>query len=223
MSKHPEHSPGPGAHEQQTGAENTESSQTETASSQPAPAGSPAETGCADAAVDAQAKIGVLEAEKADLNDKYLRKAAEFENYRKRMIKEKEDTRIYANTEILVDLVSLLDDFDRAIQSSEAGKDFKVLHDGISMIQKAFLAKLESRYGLKRYESVGEAFDPARHEAIMAEQRADIDQDMVIEDFMKGYCLHDRIIRPAKVKVATPAPQSGSPQSGSPPELASGA
>jgi molecular chaperone GrpE len=215
MSKHPEHSPGADPEANQEAPKDAESPQSQT-SSKPAEtaeagAGESAAKAEASGCVDLQAKVELLEAEKAELNDKFLRKAAEFENYRKRMIKEKEDTRIYANTELLVDLVSLLDDFDRAIQSSEAGQDFKVLHDGISMIQKAFLGKLEGRYGLKRYDSSGEAFDPARHEAVMAEQRADIDQAIVIEDFMKGYCLHDRIIRPAKVKVATPLKQEGPP------------
>jgi molecular chaperone GrpE len=187
----------------QTSTEN----QSEDSKQEPGSSGSeaPAEPKPAE---DYPAKISALEAEKAELNDKFLRKAAEFENYRKRMIKEKEDTRIYANTELLVDLVSLLDDFDRAIQSSEAGKDFKTLHDGISMIQKAFLAKLEGRYGLTRYDSQGQEFDPSRHEAVMAEQRDDIDHATVIDDFMKGYCLHDRVIRPAKVRVAMPSAQS---------------
>jgi molecular chaperone GrpE len=220
MSKHSEHSPETSTDEHHAEAEKAESPQNVspdgiTAGAETAP--DPAkEAGGAANGIDLLAKLDSLEAEKAELNDRYLRKAAEFENYRKRMIKEKEDTRIYANTELLVDLVSLIDDFDRAIQSSEAGQDFKVLHDGISMIQKSFLTKLEGRYGLKRYDSAGEAFDPARHEAVMAEQRADIDQAVVIEDFMKGYCLHDRIIRPAKVKVAMPAKQDGPPPDGAP-------
>ncbi len=153
----------------------------------------------------AMAELASAKAENADLNDRFLRKVADLENYRKRMAREMEDVRLYANTEILLDLVSLLDDFDRAIQSSEAGKEWKGLHDGVQMIQKAFLGKLESRYGLKRFDSAGEPFDPTRHEALMAEKRADIEAPLVIEDFMKGYCLHERVIRPAKVKVAMPA------------------
>jgi molecular chaperone GrpE len=167
--------------------------------------------------LDPQTQISELEGQIADLNDKFLRKAADFENLRKRTIKEKEEARLYATTELLVDLVSLLDDFDRAIQSSETGKDWKSLHDGVSMIQKAFLGKLEGRYGLKRYDSAGEPFDPARHEALMAEQREGLEAPVVIEDFMKGYILHDRIIRPAKVKVAMPAQSAAtrdSPDSG---------
>jgi molecular chaperone GrpE (heat shock protein) len=96
-----------------------------------------------DAEIDLSARIASLEAELADLNDRHLRKVADLENYRKRMAREMEDIRLYANTEILLDLVSLLDDFDRAIQSSETGKDWKSLHDGVIMIQRAFLSKLE--------------------------------------------------------------------------------
>jgi molecular chaperone GrpE len=150
------------------------------------------------------AKVQALEAEKIDLNDKYLRKAADFENYRKRMIKEKEDTRLYANTELLVDLVALLDDFDRAIQSSEKVQDFKGLHDGVSMIQKAFLSKLEGRYGLKTFAAEGDAFDPTFHEALSAEQCPGLDQATVKDVFLKGYKLHERVIRPAKVMVKMP-------------------
>jgi molecular chaperone GrpE len=158
-----------------------------------------------DAEIDSSARIVSLEAELADLGDRHLRKVADLENYRKRMAREMEELRLYANTEILLDLVSLLDDFDRAIQSSETGKDWKGLHDGVLMIQKAFLSKLEGRYGLKRFDSAGEAFDPGRHEALMAEKRDGVESPVVAEDFLKGYELHGRVIRPAKVKVAMPA------------------
>jgi molecular chaperone GrpE len=158
-----------------------------------------------DAEIDLSARIASLEAELADLNDRHLRKVADLENYRKRMAREMEDIRLYANTEILLDLVSLLDDFDRAIQSSETGKDWKSLHDGVIMIQRAFLSKLEGRYGLKRFDSAGEPFDPGRHEALMAEKRDDVESPVVAEDFLKGYVLHGRVIRPAKVKVTMPA------------------
>ncbi len=167
----------------------------------------------------ARAELASAKAENADLNDRFLRKVADLENYRKRMAREMEDVRLYANTEILLDLVSLLDDFDRAIQSSEAGKEWKGLHDGVQMIQKAFLGKLESRYGLKRFDSVGEPFDPTRHEALMAEKRSDVESPVVLEDFMKGYCLHERVIRPAKVKVAMPAAGgSGEAEAGAAPQ-----
>lgn len=174
-----------------------------------APEGAPAEPPGAAASQDPAERIKALEAEKAELDDRYLRKVADYENFRKRMFKEKEDARLYATTELLVDLVSLLDDFDRAIASSESGQDWKSLHDGVQIIQKAFLSKLEGRYGLKRFDSSGQPFDPERHEAMMMEKREGLDQEMVIEEFMKGYALHDRIIRPAKVKVAMPLDASG--------------
>ncbi len=173
----------------------------------PAEGGSPA----GGASGDPAGLLKKLEAERAEFEDKYLRKVADYENFRKRMFKEKEDARLYATTELLVDLVSLLDDFDRAIASSEAGTDWKSLHDGVQMIQKAFLAKLEGRYGLKRYDPSGEEFDPERHEAMMMEKRDGLESSVVAECFMKGYALHDRIIRPAKVKVAMPADGGGAP------------
>lgn len=192
---HSKKNPEPGAEELQSG--------TETPTNSPE-AASPAEKSPAD-------RVKELEALNAELEDKYLRKAADFENFRKRMFKEKEEARLYATTELLVDLVSLLDDFDRAIASSESGKDWKTLHDGVQMIQKAFLGKLEGRYGLKRFDSCGEPFDPARHEAMLMERQEGLDQAIVKEEFMKGYALHERVIRPAKVKVAMPPEGSSAP------------
>jgi molecular chaperone GrpE len=160
------------------------------------------------------AKIKELEAQNADLNDKYLRKAADFDNYRKRMVKEKEDARLYANSELLVDLVSLLDDFERAIQSSEQGKDFNTLNDGVKMIRDAFLSKLEGRYGLKTYAAAGDEFDPMSHEALSAEQSEDIEVAVVKDVYLKGYRLHDRVIRAAKVAVKMPAAKIAPPENG---------
>lgn len=210
MPKHPEQSPGTDPDDIQPSTGPNAAPQPEQADAS-APGAQPSEPDAKGKAGELQARIDILETEKAELSDRFLRKAAEFENYRKRTIKEKEEARLYANTELLVELIGLLDDFDRAIQSAEVGQDFKALHEGVSMIQKAFLNKLEGRYGLKRFESAGEPFDPARHEAVMAESRPDIDEAVVIEDFMKGYALHDRIIRPAKVKVAMPLKQDGPP------------
>jgi molecular chaperone GrpE len=160
-------------------------------------------------AADPAARVASLEAELAELNDRYLRKMADFENLRKRVAKEKEEIRLYANTELLLDLIGLLDDFDRAIGSSESSQDWKSLHDGVSMIQRAFLGRLEGRYGLKRFEGAGEAFDPNRHEALMAEERDDVDKPVVAEVLLPGYTLHERVIRASKVKVAKPAQTAG--------------
>jgi molecular chaperone GrpE len=160
-----------------------------------------------------EAKIVALEAEISNLKDQYLRKAAEFENFRKRMQKEKQDAIDYANQSLLLDLIPVLDDFERAIKSSEVSKDFEALHEGISLIEKRLVSQLENKWGLSRFESAGTPFDPNRHEAIMMEKTTSITEPMVGEDFVKGYTLKNRVIRSAKVKVLMP--EEGKPAEGS--------
>jgi molecular chaperone GrpE len=157
------------------------------------------------AAIEATGRIAALEDEVSSLKDQYLRKLADYENFRKRMFREKEDSVQYANTQILSDLVGVVDDFDRAVKSSETSMDFQSLHDGVDMIRKRLLGLLESKYGLAGFSSEGEAFDPNMHEAVMSEQ-GDCEEPMVIEEFVKGYRLRDRVLRSAKVKVRMPAP-----------------
>jgi molecular chaperone GrpE len=170
----------------------------ENAQASPSPEASPSE------------RIAALEKEVSELKDQYLRKLADYENFRKRMFREKEEAIQFANTSLLVDLVQVLDDFDRAIRSSESSQDFKTLHDGIQMIERQFFGLLESKYRLKRFDSTGTPFDPNRHEAIAVEKSDDpaCVEDVVVEEFLKGYELADRIIRSAKVKVRQPADPS---------------
>ncbi|MFQ3547234.1 MAG: nucleotide exchange factor GrpE [Termitinemataceae bacterium] len=152
-----------------------------------------------------EAKIASLEAEVSELKDQYLRKAAEFENFRKRMQREKQEAIEYANQSLLLDIIPIIDDFERAIKSSEAAKNYDSLHEGISMIEKRLVSQLETKWGLVRYESAGQPFDPTQHEAIMMEQSESVQEPMVGEDLIKGYRLKDRIIRTAKVKVLMPS------------------
>ena len=146
-----------------------------------------------------------LERELADLKDQLLRKSADFDNYRKRMQREKEGFASYANRELLLDIVPIIDDFERAIKSGEESEDFSSFHDGIVMIEKQFTSMLERKWKLRRFDSEGEEFDPQRHEAMMTEDSADVEHPTVREDFQKGYLLNERVLRPAKVKVAMPA------------------
>lgn len=158
---------------------------------------------------DRDVKIMGLEAELSSLKDQYLRKLADYENFRKRMFREKDDAVQYANTQLLTDLVGVVDNFDRAVQSSESSRDFQSLHDGVDMIRKSLLGLLESKYGLARFDSLGAAFDPNLHEAVMTEQ-GQCDEPVVAEEFVRGYKLRDRILRSAKVKVRMPS-QSAAP------------
>lgn len=145
-----------------------------------------------------------LKKENESLKDQYLRKQADFENFRKRMFREKEESIKFANSSLLSDIISVIDDFERALQSSQESRDFDSFHSGVEIIEKQLVNMLDSGWGLKRFESVGEPFDPGKHEALMMEESEDYDVKTVTEVYVKGYILHDRVIRPAKVKVANP-------------------
>ena len=149
--------------------------------------------------------IASLRDEVEELKDQLLRKQADFENFRKRLLRDREDAIRYANSSLLLDLVETMDNFERAIKSSEESKDFETFYTGIDMIEKQLTNMLESKYGLKRFESAGEEFDPELHEAITAEESADVTTQTVIDDLQKGYMLYDRVLRHSKVRVAMPA------------------
>jgi len=164
----------------------------------------------ADNGTEADGGAAALERQIAELKDQYLRKSADFDNYRKRMAREKQEAIDYANQTLLVDLIQTLDNFERAISAAAAsGKtetDFDALCSGVSLIETQLLQQLDTKWGLKRFDSKGAPFDPARHEALMSEASTDVGEPVVGEEFMKGYTLKDRVIRPAKVKVLMPAP-----------------
>jgi len=146
-----------------------------------------------------------LKQQNRELNDLCLRKQADFENFRKRMLREKEDAVRYANRSLLSDIIQVIDDFERAIASAEDSQDFDTFYIGIKLIEKQFTGMLERNWGLKRMETVGHEFDPQEHEAVMMEESPDYEVQTVVEDFQRGYFLHDRVLRHAKVKVAVPS------------------
>lgn len=149
-------------------------------------------------------KIAALEAELAEVRDQLLRKAADFENFRKRVVQEKQNAIEFANQSLLLDIIPVIDDFERAIQSGEGTADIAAFLEGIKMIEKRLSSQLESKWGLKRFNSAGELFDPNLHEALMMEKSPDTAEAVVQEDLIKGYMLKDRVVRAAKVKVLMP-------------------
>ena len=159
---------------------------------------------------DLGAQIAELETQLAETRDQLLRKAADFENFRKRMNQEKQNAIDFANQSLLLDIIPVIDDFERAIQSAEGSVELsglpagKAMLDGITMIEKRLTGQLEAKWGLKRFNAAGEPFDPNRHEAMMMEKSPDVQEPVVQEDFVKGYTLKDRVIRAAKVKVIMP-------------------
>lgn len=161
-----------------------------------------------DDVLSPEKRIEELEAKCRDWQDQYLRKAADFENYRKRMIREKQEAIDYANSNLLLDLVQVLDDFDRAIdagktQGREASNNAFV--EGVVMIKNQMVSMLSSKYGLSYYPAKGEAFDPNLHEAVSMIQSPDVKEAVVGEELQKGYKLKERVIRHSKVMVLMPA------------------
>ncbi|HXI13542.1 MAG TPA: nucleotide exchange factor GrpE [Thermoanaerobaculia bacterium] len=152
-----------------------------------------------------------LQEENQKLKDQYVRRLADFENYRKRVEREKGDYFKYALSEIIRELVPVLDNFERALVSS-AGDPPSEFRTGVEMISKQFSDALQ-RSGVR---SVGESdvpFDPTFHEAVMREENASVPNNTVLDVFQKGYFLHDRLVRPAMVKVAVGGPDKSEPES----------
>ena len=160
-------------------------------------------------------RIAELTARVTQLQDDLLRKQADFENARKRLIRDKEEAIKFANAALLVDLTGVLDDFERAISAAAEGRDFGTLHSGIELIEKQLLATLERKWGLARFDSAGQPFDPERHEALATQPSNEHREATVLDDYQKGYTLHGRVVRAARVRVATPLPEAGSSVSAS--------
>lgn len=153
-------------------------------------------------------KLASLEAKCRELQDQYLRKAADFDNYRKRMIREKQEAIDYANTNLISDLLLILDDFDRAIEAGKkAGEESAAAFmQGVMMIRSGLTSLLESKYGLQYYEAQGQVFNPDIHEAVATNPSTEVTEPTVGAELQKGYKLKERILRPAKVMVLMPAP-----------------
>ena len=151
-----------------------------------------------------QNKIAELEAANADLKDQMLRRQAELENYRKRLIRDKEEAVQFANESLIRDILGFLDNMDRALAAAKNGGDLNALIEGFEMTQNQLLSTLDKNWGLKGIDSVGQEFDPSLHEACMMTIDENLDKETVLEEFQKGYTLHDRVIRPSKVKIGKP-------------------
>ena len=149
-------------------------------------------------------RIAELEKENADLKDQLLRRAADFDNYRKRMMQEKQDAFDYGNANLLKDLLDSLDNFDRTLDAAKDAKDAKSIADGIRMINKSLVSMLENKYNLAAFGKEGDAFDPDLHEAI-GMQEGKVKKEELAAVYLKGYKLKDKVIRHAKVMVVKPA------------------
>ncbi|MCC6545188.1 MAG: nucleotide exchange factor GrpE [Nitrospirae bacterium] len=141
------------------------------------------------------------EAECRDLQDKYVRTLAEMDNFRKRINREMNDAVKFANDKILGDLLVVIDNMERAIAHSREKKDFDSLLDGLELTMKEFRGVFE-KHGVQSIESVGQLFDPSRHHAVAMVESDSHGDNVIVEEFRKGYLLNDRVLRHSLVSVA---------------------
>ena len=154
--------------------------------------------------VTPEERIAELEKEIADLKSQALYKAAENDNWRKRMMQQKEEAVAYANASLLGDLLDSLDNFDRTLDAAKDAKDAKSIADGIKMINKGLVKMLEDKYGLVAYGKEGDDFNPDEHEAIGRVEDEKAKKQTLDQVYLKGYKLKDKVIRHAKVMVKVP-------------------
>jgi molecular chaperone GrpE len=153
------------------------------------------------AAENAPSAVEVLKEELQLANDKYLRLYAEFDNFRRRTIKEREEARKMEGKDLIVSLLPVLDDFDRALRSMQNATDLAPVKEGVELIQQKLKNTLTQK-GLKEMESIGKPFDPELHEAITNIPAPNEEsKGKVVDEMEKGYFLNDKVARFAKVIV----------------------
>lgn len=140
-----------------------------------------------------------LKASCKEVNDKYVRLQAEFQNFKRRTEKEKANLYKFANERLFMDLLPLMDNMERALDSSENSADGIV--EGLKMIKKS-LDEIFKKNDVVAIEAIGQEFDPELHHAVMSDESDDHASEHVIEEFQKGYKLNDKVIRHSMVKVS---------------------
>lgn len=160
------------------------------------------EESAADETVDAGSKELQEAKALADENyQRYLRAQADFDNFRRRTTKEKEDLAKFASMKLVSDLVPVLDNFERAIAANTAEDANESFAKGVDMIYRQFLGVLEQE-GLAAMNAVGQPFNPELHQAVMQVESDEYEEGIVVEELQKGYTLKERVLRPAMVKVS---------------------
>jgi len=149
-----------------------------------------------------EARLESLEKEAKESYDRFLRVSAEFENYKKRAAREMNDFRKFANESFIKAMLPVVDNLDRAIESSSNDDHAQnSVVEGVNMTLKEIL-KVFEQFNVKPFESLGKAFDPALHQAVMQEETDDHPENTVLNELQKGYMMHDRLLRPAMVVVS---------------------
>lgn len=150
---------------------------------------------------DQAKKIEELEAKLQEYENRYLRLLADFDNFRRRVKLDKEADEKYRAQHLITNLLPALDNFERAMQIEPDNEQTRALLDGVNMVYKSIIEALKSE-GAEQIEAVGKEFDPNLHQAVMQAEDDEAGENIVVEEFQKGYMLKDRVIRPAMVKVS---------------------
>ncbi|UNK20032.1 nucleotide exchange factor GrpE [Paenibacillus sp. N3/727] len=148
-----------------------------------------------------QAEIEKLRNEMSEHQQRTLRVQADYDNFRRRTQKEKEELAKYASSKLVTELLPVFDNFERALAASEDNPEFESFSKGVSMIFRQLETVLNTE-GLTAMNSVGQPFNPEFHQAIMQVESDDYEEGIVVEEVQKGYMLKDKVLRPAMVKVS---------------------
>ncbi|WP_159883792.1 nucleotide exchange factor GrpE [Paenibacillus puerhi] len=188
----------------QSGEQADNKEQTDNATYQ-APENEQAEPVQADSSKPEDAVEGQLEEAKKQAEEHYqrlLRTQADFDNFRRRTQKEREDLAKYASLKVIEQLLPVVDNFERALSASKENNDYDALAKGIDMIFRQ-LEQVLAAEGLKPMEAVGTPFNPEFHQAVMQVDSEEHEEGIVVEEVQKGYLLKDKVLRPAMVKVSS--------------------
>lgn len=181
----------------------TELEEEEQIEAETTPAGEALPSTASESAEQLQAALENVNREKEQLQDQLLRLRADFDNYRKRVVKEKNDIIQYGNESLLRDLLPLIDNMERVLSYSLKEQNWKSLQDGIELVL-AEMRKTLAQGGLEAVQAVGNPFDPNLHEAIQQVETSEASPDTVLEECQRGYLYRGRLLRPSRVVVAVP-------------------
>jgi molecular chaperone GrpE len=152
-------------------------------------------------------QLAQLQKEASETKDRWLRAAADLENFKKRAAREREETLKFGNERLLKDFLPVLDDLDRAIEVMAQSEEGQRFVDGVNLVRKKFLSQLE-RHDVTSFTSLGEAFDPARHDAVQQVHSAEVEAGRIASELQRGFTIGGRLLRPAMVVVSL-GPDSG--------------
>jgi molecular chaperone GrpE len=159
-----------------------------------------ADTKPTEAPPPANTELETARLEAADYKDRWLRGQAEFQNYRKRIDRERVDMRATAGADVIKQLLPVLDDFDLAFRAVPPELKANSLLDGFRLIERKFTAALEQA-GVTQIPTIGKKFDPNFHESV-ADEESDKPHGTILDEYRRGYLMGDKVIRPAMVKIA---------------------